>query len=136
MCDGSETIIQSPNQKKSSVKKRWQHLYLRKMGIIPHWVLACSALEPCAYIFNRYCGSCCRGNANWANLCVFVSAFWTQIATALCNIAEQLSNQLRYRQQTWHAAPVSLQPPLGHRKKSSTVETLPLTPSRQEFWKN
>lgn len=39
--------------------------------------------------------------------------FGLKIATVICNTAEQLSNQLRYRQQTWHAAPVSLQPPLG-----------------------
>jgi len=42
-----------------------------------------------------------------------------RIATVICNTAEQLSNQLRYMQQTWHAAPASLQPPLGPRKKKA-----------------
>lgn len=42
--------------------------------------------------------------------------FGLKITTVICNIAEQLSNQLRYRQENWHAAPVSLQPPLGHGK--------------------
>lgn len=42
--------------------------------------------------------------------------FGLKTATVICNITEQLNNQLRYRQQTWHAAPLPLQPSLGHGK--------------------
>lgn len=62
--------------------------------------------------------------------------FGLQIATVIRNIAEQRSNQLRNRQQAWHVAPVSLQPPLGPGEKSGSVKASPLTPTREESWKN
>lgn len=61
--------------------------------------------------------------------------FEPKIAVVIYNRVEQLSNQLRYRQQIWHTAPVSLQLPLSH-NKSCNVKVSLLTPSRQETWKN
>lgn len=56
-------------------------------------------------------------------------------AIVIYNGVEQLGNQLRYRQQIWHTAPVSLQLLLGH-DKSCNMKESPLAPSRQETWKN